>query len=52
MGVSVERVRQLLQLTGCFSLALADDTLHLPAHLIENVTTPLWVINGLARVDH
>ena len=52
MGVSVERVRQLLQLTGCFSLALADDSLHLSAYLIEHITTPLWVINGLARVYH
>ena len=52
MGVGVERVRQLLQLTGCFSLAFADDPLHLPAHFIEHVTTPLWVVIGLARGDH
>ena len=53
MGVCVERVRQLLQLTGCFSLAFANDPLHLSAHFIEHVTTLLRVIHGLARgVDH
>ena len=52
VGVCVERGRQLLQLTGCFPLAFADDPLHLPAHLVENVPASLWVINRLARGDH
>ena len=46
MRLSIEGIRQLLELPGSLSLALPNDTLHLPTGLIESVAAPLILVHS------
>ena len=49
VGICFECIGQLLQLTGRFPLALADNTLHLAVRLVKHVATALRIVGSTVR---